>query len=228
MTAKTAKTVLPKSQRGQVVWLILFYDSNAPPTSKAEKLKTAWVKIAEKYSMVLKVAAYDCGRGAALCEKYRVVRAPAVFILHPEGAEEYSGKMSSSEIVKAATAKIKDTNVAYLGTQAEVDAFLASSNNGQRAFVVLFSDAPKASPLYRAVSNDATLQKRVKFGMAPIGAGGAGLFGAAIDSRSGKRPVPSQVSASMKKYAGANSAPEMVSWIREISAKRASPKRDEL
>lgn len=203
-----ASTVLDSDS----VWLIEFY---ATWCGHCKNFAPVYEKVAENLEGMVKVAAIDVDQQKELAGLFGVQSMPTIKLVKPKTTvsaagkfspepEAYNGQRSAASLVQFALAALND----YIETvdSKKFDSFLAQ----KRPKIVLFTNKPKASDLYRALASE--FRSRAAFGIAQS-------TDAALVAKFGITKFPTIVAvndadpAASTAYTGAFKAPLLAEWL---------------
>ncbi|KAN0015274.1 hypothetical protein ACTFIU_007999 [Dictyostelium citrinum] len=150
----TKKNFQQQVLNSQHNWMVEFY---APWCGHCKSLKPEYEKASNNLKGLVKIGAINCDEEKELCGQYQIQGFPTLkfFSTNPKTGkkgqpEDYQGARSASEIAKFSLAKLPSTHIQKV-TQDNIDKFLTGTSGAK---ALLFTDKPKTTDLYKALSVD--------------------------------------------------------------------------
>eukprot|EP00475_Leptophrys_vorax_P010493 TRINITY_DN17077_c0_g2_i1.p1 TRINITY_DN17077_c0_g2~~TRINITY_DN17077_c0_g2_i1.p1 ORF type:complete len:692 (-),score=192.40 TRINITY_DN17077_c0_g2_i1:54-2129(-) len=146
------------SGKSGLPWIVEFY---APWCGHCQKLKPEYVQMAAKLKGIVNVGAVDCDdkSNGAIAQQYQIQGFPTIKVITPDGkAHDYNGPRTAGSMAQFVV-NFLDSQI-YAVSQGSEAKFLNTDPN--LAKVILFTDKPKTTPLYKSLS--AQFSKYAKFG----------------------------------------------------------------
>ncbi|KAI8463550.1 MAG: hypothetical protein J3K34DRAFT_526895 [Monoraphidium minutum] len=197
-------------------------------------------KVAANLKGIATVAAVDCSTAAnrMMCGTYGVRAFPTLKLFGPDlkpnpytgdkmkDIEDFKGEPNARSIAAAVTDLLHDRHISSIATPADLDAFApalaAEKTAGETADglarVLLFTDKPRTTVLYKGLS--VAYAGRLRFGQAAKGEGGGG--GGAVAAQLGVEEYPTLIvvkpDGSRDTYSGALKAAPLRAYLDAFAA----------
>eukprot|EP01065_Artemidia_motanka_P030282 TRINITY_DN3629_c2_g1_i2.p1 TRINITY_DN3629_c2_g1~~TRINITY_DN3629_c2_g1_i2.p1 ORF type:complete len:475 (+),score=154.27 TRINITY_DN3629_c2_g1_i2:69-1427(+) len=176
VTALSEQNYAEEVIHGTSLWVVLFYRSSQ---AQSQVVVSEFGSASETAKTFARFGAADAdGAGATIAESYGIQHFPSIFLFPSELEERvtgeqrgltkvpvpYAGKSNAAAIAKWVTAMLPDKQIFRIDSIEAHEDFLDAFKTDDMQHVILFTDKPKAPPMYRALSLD--LRYRVLFGIA--------------------------------------------------------------
>ncbi|KAN0035063.1 hypothetical protein ACTA71_004318 [Dictyostelium dimigraforme] len=150
----TKKNFQQQVLNSQHNWMVEFY---APWCGHCKSLKPEYEKASNNLKGLVKIGAINCDEEKELCGQYQIQGFPTLkfFSTNPKTGkkgqpEDYQGARSGSEIAKFSLSKLPSAHIQKV-TQDNINKFLTGTSDAK---ALLFTDKPKTTDLYKALSVD--------------------------------------------------------------------------
>ncbi|KAM9965174.1 hypothetical protein ACTFIW_004979 [Dictyostelium discoideum] len=150
----TKKNFQQQVLNSQQNWMVEFY---APWCGHCKSLKPEYEKVSNNLKGLVKIGAINCDEEKELCGQYQIQGFPTLkfFSTNPKTGkkgqpEDYQGARSASEIAKFSLSKLPSNHIQKV-SQDNINKFLTGTSDAK---ALLFTDKPKTTDLYKALSVD--------------------------------------------------------------------------